>query len=234
MKVAPDLADAHLVLINVLLDQGRFDKVIQSCDEALARVAPSPTLYLYRGLGRAGRRDFAGAIDDYTRALALKPDWAEVLGHRGWSYVLSDAPALALRDFDKLVGLSPDGAEGYAGRGASRVGLGLTREGIDDVEEAVRRSGGSRRMLYIAAQTYAKASAAAAADAARRGRLASRDSLAHEARAAVLLRQTLELTPAADRVEFWQKVVARDDALKPVLRNLRLVKQLQAVVLLSP
>jgi hypothetical protein len=86
-------------------------------------------------------------------------------------------------------------------------------------------------MLYVAAQTYARASALAALEAVRRGRSASRDSLAFEARAIDLLGQAIERTPADERPEFWREVVARDDAMRPLLRNPQVVKRLKPVVL---
>jgi tetratricopeptide (TPR) repeat protein len=230
LEIAPDLLDAHLVRVAVLLDQGRYDKVIESCEAALAQAAPAPALYLYRGLGRAGRRDFPGAIDDYTRALTLRPEWDEALGQRGWAYLLSESFGLALHDFDKLIGLAPGSPEGYAGRGLARVRRGLIREGLADAEEALRRSAGSQRMLYIASKTYAHASGSAATEAARRGRPASRDSLALEARAAGLLREALERTPPGERSGFWREVVAHDLSMKPLLHNPQIVKRLQQIV----
>jgi tetratricopeptide (TPR) repeat protein len=230
LALAPDLRDAHLVRVAVLLDQERYDKVVAACEAALARSADSPELYLYRGLGRAGRHDFPGAIDDYSRALTWKPDWEEALGQRGWAYLLTGSAGLALHDFEKLVGLNPDGPEGYAGRGMARVSSGLVREGLDDADEALQRSGRTKRVLYLAAKTYAHASAAAAAEAARRGRPASRVSLAREARAADLLCEVLERTAPGERPAFWEKVVATDPSMRPLLHNPQVVRRLQQVV----
>jgi eukaryotic-like serine/threonine-protein kinase len=231
LAIAPDLGDAHLVRIAAQLDQKRYDRVIESCEAALGKVPPSATLHFYRGLGRSGRRDFAAAIDDYTRALTLKPDWEEAHGHRGWAYLFADATELALRDFEKVIALKPGSPEGYAGRGSARVRKSALREGVADAEESLSRSRSSRRMLYVAAQTYARASALAALEAVRRGRSASRDSLAFEARAIDLLGQAIERTPADERPEFWREVVARDDAMRPLLRNPQVVKRLKPVVL---
>ena len=161
--------------------------MIDSCDAALARGSPSAELYRLRGLARAGRDDFPGAVEDYTQALALHPDDpAEVHRDRGWSHLFAHAFEMALRDFEAVLRLDPADPDGLAGRAAARVRLGLLREAVADAEESLRLVGPSPRRLYIAAQTYTLASARAAAEVARRGRPASRDSLAYEARAADL------------------------------------------------
>ena len=61
----------------------------------------------------------------------------------------------------------------------------------------------------------------------RTGRVATRDSLAYEARAADLLAEALARTPADRRTPFWHDVVARDVLLRPLLRNPSIVRRLQ-------
>ena len=231
LKIAPGLTDAHLVRIAVLLDQERYEQVIAACETALTNGAKLPALYMYRGLGRVGRHDFAGAVDDYSKALALRPDWDEALGHRGWAYLLSDAPELAVHDFEKLITGGSGKPRGYAGRAAARVRRGDLSGGLADAEEAVRRAGTSSWMFYIAAQTYAYATTMAVAEATRRGRPATRTSLSYESRAEDLLRQAIACTPAARRPAFWRDVVMQDSAMKPILRNPQILKRLMPVVL---
>ncbi len=229
LAIAPDLADAHLVRIAILLDQDRHDQVIAACNAALAKGPPSAALHLYRGLGRTGRHDFPGAIDDYTRALVLHPDnRAEIHLYRGWAYLLANAVELALNDFEEVIRLDPDNPGGYAGRGAGRVRRGLLRNGLADAEESLRRAAPTRRILYIAAQTYAQASALAAAEVASR-RPTSRDSLAYEARATSLLHQVLKQIPTDQRPAFWRDILLRDDTLRPLLHNPRILQRLKAL-----
>ncbi|MBV8556446.1 MAG: tetratricopeptide repeat protein, partial [Planctomycetaceae bacterium] len=226
LAIAPDAAHAHLVRVAALLELERYGDVIDSCDAALARGSLSAELYRLRGLARVGRDDFAGAVEDYTQALALHPDDpAEVHRDRGWSHLFAHAFEMALRDFEAVLRLNPKDPDGLAGRAAVRVRLGLLREAVADAEASLRLAGPSPRRLYIAAQTYTLASARAAAEVARRGRPASRDSLAYEARAADLLQQALERTPADRRPAFWRDVVARDAMLRPLFHNPRNVQR---------
>ena len=68
--------------MRVLLDLKRYDEVIRSCDAALAQGKPWADLHEIRGLARAGHRDFAGAIADYTLALEQRPGQPRVLCSR--------------------------------------------------------------------------------------------------------------------------------------------------------
>jgi tetratricopeptide (TPR) repeat protein len=229
LAIAPDLVSAHRVRVAALLETRRYDEVIDSCDAVLAKGERSADLYRLRGLARAGRNDFAGAIDDYTHALALHPDdAAEIHRLRGWAHLYASSFELALRDFDAVLEHAADDADGHAGRAATRVRMGQLRAALADAEESLRHTPPPRRLLYVAAQTYAHASARAAAEVARRGRPASSDSLAFEARAASLLRQALDRTPAEDRSEFWREVVVRDNLMRPLLRNPRVLQALKS------
>ncbi len=72
LAIAPDSALAHLVRVAALLELERYGDVINSCDAALAMGSPSAELYRLRGLARAGRDDFPGAVEDYTQALGCR------------------------------------------------------------------------------------------------------------------------------------------------------------------
>ncbi|MBV8610414.1 MAG: hypothetical protein JO034_23515, partial [Singulisphaera sp.] len=50
LGIAPDLAGAHLLRSDALLNMGRNQEVIAACDDALARVPPSARLHFYRGV----------------------------------------------------------------------------------------------------------------------------------------------------------------------------------------
>ena len=221
VAIAPDLAEPHRERVAALLELRRYGEVIDSCDVALAQGLSSAELYELRGLARVGRTDFAGAIADYTLALASRPDWVQVHAHRGWAYLFANAPELAFQDFDAVVRFAPADPDGYGGRGAARVRLRQHRAAASDVEESLRRGEQTPRRLYNAARTYAQAVAVAAAEVGRRGHEASRDAQAYEARAATLLGRTLERTPADRRATFWREIVEPDDALAALRKRPR-------------
>jgi tetratricopeptide (TPR) repeat protein len=229
--IAPGLTDAHLVKIAALLELERYRDSLASCDAALANGRPSAALYRLRGRVRVGQRDIAGAVEDFTRALALQPgDSVAVRCERGRAYLMSGAADLALSDFETAVQLDPSKPEGYAGRALARVRKGSLREGVGDAEKTIELAGCVPKFVYAAAAAYAEAAAHATAAAARRGRLASRDSLEFEARASALLQRYLEHIPADRRFTVWNDVVTRDARLGQVLHNPLVRRRLLALV----
>jgi tetratricopeptide (TPR) repeat protein len=229
LAVDPDASVAHLVRLTALLALERPGEVIDSCDAALARGTGSAELYRLRGMARIARKDFSGAIEDDTMALALDPDQpSAILRARGWAHLFAGAPTMARNDFEAALRLD-SAAEGYAGRAAAWVRLNRIRDALTDAEESLRRArpSPSPRLLYIAAQTYTQASVRAVAAVARSGRPATGESLAYKARAADLLEQTLERTPAVRRPAFWRDVIAHDALLRPLWQNPRVLRRFQ-------
>ena len=165
----PDYDTAHRLRVMVLLDLERPDEVIRSCDGALAQGKPWPDIHEIRGLARASRGDYAGAIDDYSHALVLRPGQPRVLSSRGLAYLVSDAPRLALRDFDEALRLDPSNGEAHSGRGLALVLLGDHRAAVAEAEESLRHDPPTARRAYNAARIYAQAAIAAAAEVRREG-----------------------------------------------------------------
>jgi serine/threonine protein kinase/Flp pilus assembly protein TadD len=211
LKAAPNDPEALLLRARSLLELKRFPDVVNACNEAIARGRPSAELYEIRGLGRASRSDYAGAIQDYTQSLALDPNRTTPLIQRGWAYLVSDASSLAFHDFDEAIRLAPGDPDAYNGRGFARVLHGQFREATEDAEASIVRGSTDPRTHYNAARIYAKAAVAAIADNPRKSQ--KRIAEDYQDRAQALIRLALELMPAADRGEFWRTVVEADPAL---------------------
>jgi eukaryotic-like serine/threonine-protein kinase len=230
LAIAPDSTFAHLLRVSALLELGRYDEMISSCDVALARGAGGAEVYRLRGLARDRRGEHAAAADDYSYALALHPDIpAELHRHRGWSHLQSGSPAFARRDFEAVLRLQPKDADALAGRAAARVRLGEYREGVADAEASLVLGEPSPRLLLNAADTLANAASRAAADMSRRGLAASRNAKAYRARAARLLQQSLDRTPEQDRPRYRREIVARDSLLSTMLLDLKIRERTRPV-----
>ena len=85
LKVVRDYDEAHSLRIDLLLKRKRYDDVIRSCDALIARAKATSAIYELRGLARSERKDFPGAIEDVTNAMALR-GWrvARPFGCPGW------------------------------------------------------------------------------------------------------------------------------------------------------
>ena len=111
IKISPDFEDAHRLRIDLLREQKQYDEINRSCSALIARGKPSAKFYELRALARSELKDFPGAIDDLTYAIALRPEQAALLSQRGWLYIVADAPRLALHDFEAALRLDPSGAD---------------------------------------------------------------------------------------------------------------------------
>ncbi len=184
---------------------GRFEEVVQAFDRYLETGKPLESVYRGRGLARAELGQYPGAIDDFTKALELHPTSA-VQAYRGWTYLVVDAPKLALRDFELAIELDSKNGDAYNGRGFAQARLGRHREALLDAALALRHGPPSPRSYYNAARIYAQCPGP------------------YPRTALELVRQALELLPPADRPAFWSTNVEKDQALAALHRHPLYVK----------
>ena len=213
LGAAPDDPEALAGRVKALLELKRFDAVVGACDDALARGKPSAELYELRGLARSGRREYSGAIQDFTQALTIDPARPVPLIQRGWAYLVSGAPRLALTDFDQAVRVAPMDPDAHNGRGLALAYQGQHHDAVLAAERAIQHAGDDPRTPYNAARVYVKAAASVVADAPRRNLGQARLADDYLDRAQALVRQSLERMPAERRASFWSDVVQADPAL---------------------
>ena len=140
-------------------------------------------------------RDFAGVDRGLHPGPGPAPRLAPLLARRGWAYLVADAPALALRDFEEAIRLDPvrrrrlqrprhvPGPPGPAPRGGGR------RRG------GAAPGGPSARVVYNAARVYAQAAAVASSEVERKGRDAVRLTSRYQDRAVALVAGVLARRP---------------------------------------
>ncbi len=190
-----DYDEAHRLRLDLLYRRGRYDEAIRSCDALIARGKGTSAIYELRGLVRTARKNFPGAIEDLTNAMALRPDHAALLSERGWLYIVSDAPGLALHDFEGAIALDPKIGDAYNGRGFARLRVGQHRDAVGDVERALATGEHTSRLLYNAARVYALAAVIAASEVRKKGRETVILVTRYQDRAAELLRGRSGLCP---------------------------------------
>ncbi|HEX8200508.1 MAG TPA: tetratricopeptide repeat protein, partial [Isosphaeraceae bacterium] len=211
----PELAQAHRLRAEALMELGRDREAVAALDRSLSRGLPDADAYRLRGLLRQALGQAADAVTDFTRALEMEPDSSNMRTKRAWAYLL-DGRDLALQDFDRAIALNPENCDAHAGRGYALVLLGRHREGIEAAERAIRLAPREPDILYNAACVLAQAAGAARAngDAEDHGAQAARSG----DRGLALIRQALDLKPPGQRSAFWRDVIARDPALDPIRR----------------
>lgn len=96
--------------------------------------------YPERGEARYKLGDYQGSVDDYTRAIKLRPD-LEFYSKRGFSLIALQKYAQALDDFNYAIKLFPnskgDNGVRYYGRGVVYAKLGKKKEAIRDLKTAI-------------------------------------------------------------------------------------------------
>jgi serine/threonine protein kinase/lipoprotein NlpI len=227
LELVPWHLGAHQMRNSTLVAMKRFDEVLSSCDTYLAREKPTVEVLEIRGLARVARKNYSGAVADFTRALDLVSDVdsgsrSRLLNRRGWAYHFADAARLALDDFDASLKLDQNQSDALAGRGLARVRLGDWRDAVADAEAAVRlarravETGGDFddrvQADFNAARIYAQAVEYAAGDVSRLDERAVSLYRGYRARALELLDKALRQVPDAAR----RKEILNDPALQPL------------------
>ena len=83
------------------------------------------------------KNDFDEAIKLYTKAIELKPDFADAYVNRGVAWLNSDETGKAIANFTEAIKLKPGYAIAYYGRGMARGKTGETEKAIADYTKAI-------------------------------------------------------------------------------------------------
>ena len=100
-------------------------------DESPARLMLE-TGNFFRMLRRSG-----DAIDVYSQAIKIEPDYAEAYNNRGIAYDDTGDYDQAIRDYSKAIELKPDYSEAYNNRGIAYDGMGDYDQAIRDYSKAI-------------------------------------------------------------------------------------------------
>ncbi len=210
LKVNLDDPDAHHWRVVALIELKRYADVIDSCDRYRKTGDFAIEILELRGLARAKRNDFSGAIEDYTLALNHRPGSAMLHARRGWAYLVSGAASLARHDFDAAIRLDPGCPDAFSGRGSAMVALGHAREAAADAEESLRLADSEPRLIYNAARILAQAAQCVLSEHPARARADSGLARRYQDRALLLLDRSLRSTPPDERAAFCRDVVQTD------------------------
>ncbi len=110
-----------------------------STSPSVIKDSPSAyTVFLEKGLEKFDKKDFQGAITDFSEAIKLKPDYAEAYYNRGNAYSELADNNKAITDFSEAIKLKPGYAEAYTGRGIVHNDMGNRQDAITDYEQAIK------------------------------------------------------------------------------------------------
>lgn len=151
-KILRDMAKDTLYL------RAQSNYVLTDKDYAaeLAKTPETADAYLNRGNLRLNRRDYDGAIDDFTHAIELNPKSDLALAERGIAYSWKRNSDLANKDFDTALALNPRNAVVFRGRGILAENTGNAREAIAAYSASLEIEARNTFALEHRAQAYAQ------------------------------------------------------------------------------
>lgn len=118
---------------------------------------------LIRGVAYRNKGNYSQAIEDFDKAIRLKPDVAEAFNNRGVAYDYKGDYERAIQDYDQVIKLRPDYAAAFNNRGLVYHEKGEYDRAIQDFDQAIRLKPGyaeafeSRGSAYLARGDYDRA-----------------------------------------------------------------------------
>lgn len=227
-----DHARSHLGRAAVLIEKQQLEEARDALDAYLRKGKPTLDFHLTRALCRANLGDYAGAIDDSSRAIELEPS-AETFAQRGWLYALRGNPLFGLQDFDRALERDGSHADALVGRGLTLAYLGRHADAVAAAEKALELGEPSFRHVFKVATVFAAAAPRVVfSDEERRkqGPTERQLSVRYLARAAELIRQALSHEHPDQHDDLWAAHVAEDPHFKPLLSEPEFRKVWRAVL----
>ena len=99
---------------------------------------PNAESFLSNGLDKANQGDYEKAIEDYTRAIELQPDYFFAYYNRGLAYFKLRNNQSAIADYTKAIGIKSNNANAYFNRGLAYFKLGNNQSAIADYTKAIK------------------------------------------------------------------------------------------------
>ncbi|GJL79895.1 MAG: hypothetical protein NPINA01_28840 [Nitrospinaceae bacterium] len=123
-------------------NQGDYEKAIEYFSKALSDKSnsyeyPPHVIYNIRGISYFKNSQYDQAIADYSKAISLKPDYAEAHHNRGLAYEYQQEYDQALSNFDEAINLNPEFSHAYVSRGSLFETLGRNDQAIAEYDRAI-------------------------------------------------------------------------------------------------
>lgn len=124
---------------------------IESADKELGENAFSAPVYCQRAQALLNEKQYQKALDDYTRALQLRPEYADALRGRGDAWFGLGNYEKSIADYTEALALSANDADSYRGRSFAYSCTGKLEEALADMTMAMKFSP-SNDLKFIRAQ----------------------------------------------------------------------------------
>lgn len=121
-------------------DGGRYQKSVQLLDEAI-KINEfdqlSDILFFYRGVSHTKLQQLDAALEDYTKAINIKPQKSKYLYQRGLTAFQLERYSIAQHDFEQVLQLDGPNADIYVKLGFLKHQQGLQQEALKDYNKTI-------------------------------------------------------------------------------------------------
>ncbi len=134
----PDFADFYANRAKAFLNSSRYEEAIRDCYHGI-RLNPSlPTTFYNLGLACIQVQHHSDALDAFSKALALNPQYFEVICARAQLYQSLKQPGQALEDWSSALNLRPDDLTALNGRAVLLKDARLWQRALSDLNHALK------------------------------------------------------------------------------------------------
>ncbi|ERN41300.1 DnaJ-class molecular chaperone with C-terminal Zn finger domain protein [Rubidibacter lacunae KORDI 51-2] len=136
----PTAAETFRVLreaYDVLSDDVQRYQYNRQLERAQATPGVSPQVFYVRGIEKVLMRDYAGAVEEFGRAIALNPRFVEAFLRRCDAYSQLGQDSKVLEDCQQVLQLQPECAQAYFFRGRARQRLGYIESAVQAYSKAL-------------------------------------------------------------------------------------------------
>ena len=117
----------------------QYDQGLDPIPTASQKPGENAQDYYVQAVSKALDKDYQGAIEDYSKAIELNPNFLEAYLKRGEThYKMGDARA-ALKDCNHALRLNPNLSDAYYYQGRARYRLGYTQAAIEAYTQAIAK-----------------------------------------------------------------------------------------------
>jgi tetratricopeptide (TPR) repeat protein len=135
---------------------GYWQNNITLYDHTLKVTDNNSLIYLNRGFAHAKLGNYGQAIDDYSRAIEIKPYYIEAYNDRGLAYKALGNHRQAIDDYSRAIEINPVYADAYNNRGIVYSSLGNYGQAIEDYSRAIEINPGHVNAYKNRAMDYLK------------------------------------------------------------------------------
>ncbi|HVU83302.1 MAG TPA: tetratricopeptide repeat protein, partial [Puia sp.] len=105
--------DQLLEEVQLLHQQGRYQKMIALLNDAILEDDTYAELYFHRGVAWLSSKTYDTAIEDFTKAIGLRPDYFRAWLNKGISWSLKRQPDKAIPDLTRAMEIRPGNFSPY-------------------------------------------------------------------------------------------------------------------------